>query len=75
MTTQATDNRIIRKPEVKSCTGLTDSALDREIHAGRFPKPVKLSQDPLARAIGWSWLAVQAWIAERVRQADSERAA
>lgn len=58
-------DRVIRKPEVKATTGLTDSALDREVRAGRFPAPFKLSPDPSARAIGWSMQAVQAWIAKR----------
>ncbi|MGD9582142.1 MAG: helix-turn-helix transcriptional regulator [Lysobacterales bacterium] len=62
------ENRLIRKPEVRACTGMTASALDREIKAGRFPKPVKLSGSPEARAVGWSMRQVQQWIAEREAQ-------
>lgn len=58
-------NRVLRRPEVKSMTGLTDSALDREVRAERFPSPFKLTPEPRARAVGWSMRAVQAWIAER----------
>jgi prophage regulatory protein len=64
------ENRIIRRPEVRQFTGLTDSALDREVRAGRFPSPLKLSPDPKARAVGWSLRAVQAWIADRERDAE-----
>lgn len=58
-------NRVIRRPEVRHLTGLTDSALAREVHAGRFPAPLHLSPDPKARAVGWSLRAVQAWIEAR----------
>ncbi len=58
-------NRVLRRPEVKSMTGLTDSSLDREVRAGRFPAPFKLTPEPRARAVGWSLRAVQSWIAAR----------
>lgn len=63
-------DRIIRRPEVRAITGLTDSVLDREIKAGRFPAPFKLLPDPRARAVGWSERAVQAWIASRIAAAE-----
>lgn len=64
-------DRIIRKPETINQSGLTSSAMDREMRAGRFPKPIKLV--PGGRAVGWSERAVQQWIAERI--AAAERAA
>lgn len=66
---EATPDRILRRPEVKTATGLTDSVIDREIKAGRFPAPFKLLPDPRARAVGWSERAVQTWIAERIAAA------
>lgn len=63
-------DRILRRPEVKSLTGLTDSVIDREVRAGRFPAPFKLLPDPRARAVGWSERAVQAWIADRIAAAQ-----
>jgi len=66
---EAKPDRILRRPEVKAATGLTDSVLEREIKAGRFPAPFKLLPDPRARAVGWSERAVQAWIAERIATA------
>jgi len=60
------NDRLIRRPEVKSITGLTDSVLDRAVRSGQFPKPVPLLPDPKCRAVGWSEIAVQAWVAERL---------
>jgi predicted DNA-binding transcriptional regulator AlpA len=60
----ATPDRILRGPEVLSLTGLTPSARDRLVRAKQFPQPFPLI--PGGRAVGWSWLAVQAWITERI---------
>lgn len=65
-------NRIIRRPELLHITGLSNSALDREVRDGRFPAPLKLSPNPKARAVGWSMRGVQEWIAER--EAEAQRA-
>lgn len=65
---QNTQDRLIRRPEVRAATGLTDSAIDREIRAGRFPKPIQLI--PGGRAVGWSERAIQAWISERIAAAQ-----
>lgn len=67
-------DRAIRRHEVKHQTGLSDSALDREIRAGRFPKPFKLSSEPNCRAVAWSEEAVQAWIAERIASNKADAA-
>ena len=32
---EANPDRILRRPEVKAATGLTDSVLEREVKAGR----------------------------------------
>ncbi len=61
-------DRIIRRPEVRETTGLSNSALDREIRAGRFPGPIPLI--PGGRSVGWSERAVQAWIASRIAAAE-----
>lgn len=67
MTPQHPD-RIIRRPDVRADTGLSNSALDREIRAGRFPRPIPLI--PGGRSVGWSERAVQAWIASRIAAAE-----
>lgn len=72
MTTQEqqaeTADRIIRSPECLSMSGLTASARDRLVRDGKFPKPIKLIEG--GRAVGWSWRAVQGWIADRIAAAD-----
>lgn len=60
--------RVIRRPEVRHLTGLSNSALNREIHAGRFPKPFKLIGDEKSRAVGWSLSSVLEWIETREQQ-------
>ena len=62
-------DKILRRPDVKALTGLTDSVLDREVRAGRFPAPFKLLPDPRSRVVGWSERAVRNWIAERIEAA------
>lgn len=64
-------NRLIRRPEVKGMTGLTDSALDRAIRSGAFPRPVPLLPDARCRAVGWSLAAVQQWVADRIAAAEA----
>lgn len=68
-------NRILRRPQVLAVTGLSNSALDRELRAERFPRPIKLSPDPKARAVGWPESSVQSWIAERIASAGAQRGA
>lgn len=65
-------NRIIRRPEVLHLTGLTGSALDREVRAGRLPRGVQLV--PGGRAVGWSLAAVQAWIDAKAAEAQQAAA-
>lgn len=67
-------NRIVRRPELRHLTGLTDSVLDRLVRDGLFPKPFKLTPHPQCRAVGWSMRAVQEWIAEREREGAREAA-
>lgn len=61
-------NRIIRRSEVLHLTGLTGSALDREIRAGRLPRGIPLV--PGGRAVGWSLSAIQEWIDAKAAEAE-----
>lgn len=70
-------NRLIRRPEAERLTGLTKSALYAEMARGRFPAPVKLSDDPASRAVAWRLRDVETWIEQRAptrRGAQQERA-
>lgn len=52
--------RLIRRPEVLTLRGQSSSCLDRDIAGGLFPPPVKLSPDPVRRAVGWPLHEVEA---------------
>ncbi len=50
-------NRILRRPEVESRTGLSRSTLYAMIANGKFPKPLRLGK----RAVGWTESMLQEW--------------
>lgn len=54
--------RLLRIGQVRELTGLTRSTVYRLAAAGRFPRPIKLSE----RASAWSEAAVRDWIRARV---------
>lgn len=66
---------IIRDAECRRVSGLSASQRDREIRAGRFPAPFKLSADPTRRAVGWSGIAIQKWIEQRKAASDAQKVA
>lgn len=53
--------RILRRPEVESFTGLSRSTIYAMIADGSFPKPVRLGK----RAVGWPETAISEWIDDR----------
>lgn len=57
---------IIRRPQVRTLTGLSDSTIERLVAAsgdgGDFPSPVLLTG---ARAVGWRLSSILRWIASR----------
>lgn len=64
--------QLIRRPELVSRLGMTDSALDRAIRDGFVPPPVKLSPDPARRAVGWPAHEADEVIAARIAGLDPE---
>lgn len=58
--------QIIRRPDLLRGLGFTDSGLDRAIHDGFVPPPVKLSPDPTRRAVGWPAHEIDEIIAARI---------
>ena len=64
--------QLIRRPELVSRLGLTDSALDRAIRDGFVPPPVKLSPDPTRRAVGWPANEIDEIIAGRIAGLDPD---
>ena len=53
--------RILRRPQVETCTGLSRSTLYAMMAEGEFPKPVCLGK----RAVGWSEAAISEWLETR----------
>lgn len=56
--------RLLRLPAVLELTGRGRTATLDDVKAGRFPKPIKVGAASM-----WLQSEVQAWIADRVRQA------
>ena len=53
--------KILRIKNVVEVTGLSRSTIYRLFNAGKFPRPIKLSE----RAIGWHESVIQNWIVEK----------
>ena len=51
-------NRVIRRPEVQTLTGIPRSTLYAKIATGDFPAPIKIGQ----RAVGWREAEVNEWL-------------
>jgi len=64
--------RILRRPEVIQLTGLPQSTLYDRISAGDFPRPIKLG-GPHSRSVGWKESEVQAWIEQKVKEANHQQ--
>jgi len=59
--TTITEDRVIRKPETRKITGMSDSTIRRLEIEGRFPKRLRLG----GSACGWLLSEVNAWLQER----------
>ena len=57
------DTKILRRPEVERQTQLSKASIYRQMHAGIFPKPVRLGE----RAVGWRADEIDKWLASRER--------
>ena len=56
--------RILRRREVELVTQLSKASIYRQMHAGAFPKPVKLGE---RAAVGWRAEEIDEWVASRER--------
>jgi prophage regulatory protein len=56
-----TEERIIRKPEARQITGLSDPTIYRLEKEGRFPKRLRLG----GSACGWLLSEVNDWLRQR----------
>jgi prophage regulatory protein len=60
--------RVLRLPGVEAKSGLRRDSIYRLGKAGKFPKPVKLSE----KASGWFEDEIDAWLAERAAERDAQ---
>lgn len=71
MNTQQSQERIIRRREVESITGLSRSAVYLLMAQGKFPKAINLGS---GHAVGWSLTEVMAWIETKKQERNVESA-
>lgn len=57
-------DRIIRKPEVREITGMSDSTVRRMEIVGRFPKRLRLG----GAACGWLLSEINEWMLQRAAE-------
>ncbi len=58
--------KILRKPELRATTGLSNSSIDRMVKSGDFPKPIQLG----ARAVGWPDFIVYEWLNDCAKSSE-----
>lgn len=63
--------RLLRQPEVLSRVSLSRMTIEREIAAGRFPRPIY----PTLATKAWRSDEIDAWIASRTQARDESQAA
>ena len=56
-------NRILRRSQVEAQIGLSRSSIYQMMSEGEFPLPIKLGK----RAVGWSEVEINDWLASRQR--------
>jgi prophage regulatory protein len=59
------NERILRRKEVETVTGLGRSVIYEKMADGTFPQQVPLH----GRAVGWVESEVQSWISDRIEEA------
>ncbi|MBS9404790.1 AlpA family transcriptional regulator [Halomonas sp. TRM85114] len=62
---------LLKRPEVRERTTLSDSALYRLINKGEFPPPIQLGP----RAVAWLEEEVTAWIESKIEASREKEAA
>lgn len=60
---------LLKRPEVRQRTTLSDSTLYRLMEQGDFPRPVRVN--PNGRAVAWIESEVHAWIEQRIEASRS----
>lgn len=60
--------RLLRRPEVLSTTGMATSTLYDAMARGAFPRPVKIG----LRAVGWPESDVKRWLDDRKAEREAD---
>ena len=55
-------NRLLRRPDVESRTGLSRSTIYMKMSAGEFPRPRRIGK----RAVAWLEADIERWLAQRI---------
>lgn len=58
-------DRLLRRPEVESVTGLSRAGIYQKMAQGQFPRPINIGR----RAVAWPQSAIDAWIQARKAEA------
>lgn len=66
------ENRIVKRHEVTSISGLKRSTIYKGMAEGTFPKNIKLT--PSGRAVGWKLSEINAWIEARATASGASTA-
>jgi prophage regulatory protein len=59
--------RLLKRPEVEARTGKSRSSIYLGVHAGTFPKPVRLGPNSVA----WVEAEIDAYIEKRIADRDA----
>jgi len=59
--------RVYRNAELCEMLGVSHMWIHREVEAGRFPRPIRLS----VRSVGWLASEVNAWLSARAAERDA----
>lgn len=63
--------KVLRRPEVESLTGLSRSSIYELIAAGKFPKPIDLTGT--GRSVGWLESEVSEYLERRIKERDAKQ--
>lgn len=66
---QEAKHRVLRKKEVQSITGLSNSALRDRMLRNEFPQKISLG----ARAVGWIDSEIYAWLNQRIAERNNNQ--
>lgn len=58
-------DRLLRRPEVESLTGLSRAGIYQKMAQGQFPRPVRIGR----RSVAWPLSVIDEWIEARKAEA------